>query len=203
MSWPELFAQTPTDVTLKEIRTALADRRAEHSHTSSSEDAMPTQPPEPTPRRVVADADVLAADCCVGGPARRVLETLYRHSWIDLVASDPLLEDAENVIQAVTDASVATAWRAQINEWRQPVSHPTGDHPALGSAYRGGSMHILSFDDTLTSSAVGATLNTHVPISVRRPDAFELLFDPESLYATEHDEAYGGPDRPPREEKSS
>lgn len=194
-----LFERAPATVTVDDIRTALDEHRAARS-TVDSEASTPSEssPPEPSPTRIVVDADVLAADCCLDGPARAVLDDLYQQSWITLVASDQLLADAEAVIEAVATQSVASEWREQFSEWCEPVDHPSGDHPALGSAYRGGAMHVLSFDDELTSSAAGATLNNYISISVRQPDAFQLLFDPESLYAAAHDEPYPGPDRPPR-----
>ena len=196
MSWAGIFERAPETVTVAEIRTALADQRAETPASESTDETTTvTEPPEPSPTRVVADADVLAADCCLDGPSRAVLDELYGHSWMTLVASDQLLADAERVIASVATRSLADEWREQIERWRQPVDHPAGDHPALGSAYRGGAMHLLSFDDELTSSAAGATLNNYVSMSVRQPAAFRLLFDPESLYATVHDDAYPGPDR--------
>jgi hypothetical protein len=59
-------------------------------------------------------------------------------------------------------------------------------------------MHLLSFDDELTGSAAGAALHNRFPVSVRQPDAFTLLFDPESLYEAEQSGDYPGPDRDPR-----
>lgn len=199
MSWARLFEDTPDNATVAEIQTALEECRAEtRSDDGTGDESTASEPLEATPLRVVADADVLAADCCVGGPSRAVLDELYEHSWMTLIASDQLLADAQSVIETVANPSVATAWRERIAEWRQPVEHPLTDHPALGSAYRGGAMHVLSFDDELTSSAAGATLNTHVSVSIRRPEAFRLLFDPERLYAVAHDDQYPGPDRRPR-----
>ena len=199
MSWARLFERTPDDVPIAEIQAVLAEQRSEvQSSGATTNESTASEPLEATPLRVVADADVLAADCCVDGPARAVLDELYQHSWMTLIASDQLLADAESVIETLVTPSVATAWRERITEWRQPVEHPSTDHPALGSAYRGGAMHVLSFDDQLTGSAAGASLNTHVSVSIRRPDAFQLLFDPESLYAVAHDDQYPGPDRRPR-----
>lgn len=197
MSWAMLFERAPDRITLDDIQTALSEHRAGRSGTDS-ETSTASEPPEPSPTRVVVDADVLAADICLDGPARAVLGDLYRQSWMTLVASDQLLADAEAVIETVATEALATEWRDQITAWRQPVDHPSEDHPALGSAYRGGAMHVLSFDEALTSSAAGATLNNYVSVSVRQPDAFQLLFDPASLYATEHDGQYPGPDRPSR-----
>jgi len=55
---------------------------------------------EPSPARVVADADVLAADLLCGpdSDARAAIDHLRRHSWVTLVASDHLLDDASAVI---------------------------------------------------------------------------------------------------------
>ena len=198
MSWAGLFERAPEDVTIEQIRTALTDHRAER-RTDEASESTASEPPEPSPTRIVADADVLAADCCLDGPSRAVLDELYRHSWTTLVASDSLLDDAEAVIETVATPSLASEWREKLTAWREPVTHPASDHPALGSAYRGGAMQVLSFDDALTSSATGARLNNYVPISVRQPDAFRLLFDPESLYESAFDEGYPGPDREPRE----
>lgn len=202
MSWADCFERTPDDVTVDEIRAALAERRSTAPSTDDSgtntADETASEPSEPRPTRVVADADVLAADLCLDGDARRALELLYRHSWTTLVASDRLLNDAEAVIEMVTDLSLAADWRDCIDTWRETVDQPTGDHPALASAYRGGAMHLLSFDEQLTASQTGAALYDRFPVSVRQPDAFALLFDPESLYETEHSGEYSGPDRDPR-----
>jgi hypothetical protein len=154
---------------------------------------------EPTPARVVADADVLAADLLVGGPSRAALDHLRRHSWTTLVASDALLDDAEAVIDRLAAPSLAAGWRDRVDEWREPVDHPDGDHPGLASAYRGGAMHLLSFDDRLTSAKAGASLQGHVSLSVRHPRAFAALFDPASLYREVVGGEYPGPDRDPRE----
>jgi hypothetical protein len=154
--------------------------------------------PEPSPARVVADADVLAADLLVGGAARAALDCLRRHSWTTLVASDPLLDDAEAVVADLAEPSLAADWRERVGEWRVPVSHPAGDHPALASAARGGAMHVLSFDDRLTSARAGASLRAHLPVSVRHPRAFATLFDPDSLHREVVGGEYPGPDRDPR-----
>lgn len=155
--------------------------------------------PEPSPARVVADADVLAADLLVGGSAREALDELRRHSWTTLVASDALLDDAEAVIATVADGSLASEWRERIDEWREPVDHPEGDHPALASAYHGGAMQVLSFDDQLTSAQTGASLKGRTEMSVREPDAFTTVFDAERLYPEVIGGEYPGPDRDPRE----
>lgn len=155
---------------------------------------------EPSPARVVADADVLAADLFVDGDARRALDCVRRHSWVTLVASDALLDDAEAVIETLGDADLAADWRAKVEDLREPVDHPDGDHPGLASAYRGGAMHLLSFDDRLGSVQAGANLQGKVPLSVRHPKAFATLFDADSLYreVVGGDPGYPGPDRDPR-----
>jgi len=155
--------------------------------------------PEPSPARVVADADVLVADLLVGGAAHEALDTLRRHSWTTLVASDALLEDAESVIADLASERLAADWRERIDAWREPVDHPDGDHPALASAYRGGAMHVLSLDERLTSAQAGTTLQGQVDVSVREPRAFAAVFDPERLYPSVVGREYPGPDRDPRE----
>jgi len=199
MSWVDCFEQAPDDVTVAEIREVLAAHRAA-SERDDADDETETvsDPPEPSPTRIVADADVLAADVCLDGEARAALDLLRQHSWTTLVASGQLLDDAEAVIESVGGESLAADWRERIEAWREPVDQPPGDHPAVASAYRGGAMHLLAFDAELTGSAAGAALHNRFPVSVRQPDAFTLLFDPESLYEAELSGAYPGPDRDPR-----
>ena len=200
MHWPELFARAPT-VDREAIETALSshrDRTDETASTTSDTSEKITEPRESQPVRVVADADVLVADLCGDDDASAALEPLWQHSWTTLVASDDLLADAEAVIETVADSDLATDWRAAVDSWREPVVHPSGDHPALASAYRGGAMHLLSFDDTLTGAHAGATLSGRFPVSVRSPAAFTHLFDPDRLYGTVADDSYPGPDREPR-----
>lgn len=153
---------------------------------------------EPSPARIVADVDVLAADLLVGGPAREALDHVRGHGWMELVASDALLGETEGLIAALADDDLASAWRERIEAERVAVSHPPEDHPALASAYRGGAAHLLSFDETLTSAATNRSLQPRVTLSVRTPDAFAALFDPESLYESLHEDPYPGPDRDPR-----
>ncbi|MFO7834128.1 MAG: hypothetical protein R6V31_08765, partial [Halohasta sp.] len=126
-----------------------------------------------------------------------------RHSWTTLVASDRLVDDAAAVIESIADRSLAADWRDCLDDWREPVDQPAGDHPAVASAYRGGAMHLLSFDEGLTASGTGLALHERFPVSIRQPDAFALLFDPESLYAEHHDDTYSGPDREPRARRTA
>lgn len=154
---------------------------------------------EPDPTRIVADADVLAADLLVGGPARDALDVLRSHSWLTLVATDELLSEAERIIAQCSDEDIALAWRAKIEDLACLVEQPPDDHPALAAAYHGNAAQVLSFDDTLQSAKTGATLRPHLTTSIRSPDAFVLIFDPERLYPTVVDGAYPGPDRDPRE----
>jgi hypothetical protein len=154
--------------------------------------------PAPSPARVVADADVLAADLLVGGAARDALDALRAHSWTALVASDPLLADAEATIAALADADLAADWRARVEAWRERVEHPPDDHPALASAYRGGAMHVLTLDEGLQSAGAGAAIREHVETSIKHPRAFAALFDAQSLYEAVEGGEYPGPDRDPR-----
>ncbi|WP_224267914.1 DUF7384 family protein [Haloprofundus salinisoli] len=157
-----------------------------------------TECPEASPARVVADADVLAADLLVGSDSRRALDYLREHSWTTLVASDALLDDAETVVTALADADIAADWRAKIETLCEPTEHTDGDHPALGSAYHGGAMHLLTLDPRLQTAQAGATLQRRVSMSVRHPKAFATLFDAESLYREVVGGEYPGPDRDPR-----
>lgn len=156
---------------------------------------------ESSPARLVADADVLAADLLCGddeNDARAALDHVRRHSWVQLVASDPLLEEAATVIQTLADQRLASDWRERIDDERIAVTHPDGDHPALASAYRGEAAHLLTYDENLRSARAGASLQPHMRVSIRPPDAFARLFDPESLYETVENGDYPGPDRDPR-----
>ncbi|ELY51328.1 DUF7384 family protein [Natronorubrum bangense] len=156
-------------------------------------------PDQPNPARVVADADVLAADLLVDGDAREALDHVRRHSWVELVASDPLLEQTERLVTTLADPELAADHRVRLEADRVAVDHPEGDHPALASAYRGGAAHLLSYDDGLGSAQAGLSLQSYVAVSVRPPDAFARLFDPESLYEAVEGGTYPGPDCDPRE----
>ena len=205
VSFADLFvraAATDPAVDTETIRRALAEERTAPSRSDESDtvDATPYDQfdGDPSPARVVADADVLAADLLVDGHARAALDMLRTHSWTTLVASDPLLADLEAVVAALTDPELARDWRAQIDRWRTPVSHPTGDHPALSSAYRGGAMQVISLDPTLTGPRAAAGLRDRLPVSVREPRAFEVVFSPARLYPEVADDPYLGPDRDAR-----
>ena len=149
---------------------------------------------EANPARVVADADVLAADLLVDGPAREALSQIRRHSWVELLASDALLADAAAVIATLATDSLAEDWRTLAETERVTVSHPPGDHPGLASAYRGGAAHLLTFDSDLATARTNLSVQPYAALSIRPPDAFARLFDPASLYESLHDDPYPGPD---------
>ena len=172
--------------------------------------------PETNPARIVADADVLVADLLVfdaasdeaesdeaesneaaSNAAREALDAIRAHSWLELVASDPLLDDAEAVIRELADPDLAAAWRERIEDLRVAVDHPEGDHPALASAYRGEAAHLLSYDEGLRSAEAGASFGSRLNLSVKTPEGFVRLFDAESLYEAVEGEEYPGPDRDP------
>jgi hypothetical protein len=192
--------------------------------------------PETNPARIVADADVLAADLLIGGSearciskassegrspsdhasgrspradgersdprdsaARDAMAEIRSHSWVELVASDPLLDDAEAVIAEVADPDLATAWRDRIEGLRVEVEHPEGDHPALASAYQGQAAHVLSYDGTLRGAEASAALGSRLNVSVKTPEGFAALFDAEALYEAVAGGEYSGPDRDPGE----
>ncbi|MFC7231405.1 hypothetical protein ACFQMM_08315 [Saliphagus sp. GCM10025308] len=155
-------------------------------------------PDRPNPARIVADADVLAADLLVGGVARDALDHVRRHSWMDLVASDELLEATKSLVAGLADADLARAHHDRLERECVRVEHPPEDHPALASAYRGNAAHLLSFDERLGSAKAGMTLQPRVAVSVRTPDAFATVFDAESLYEAIEGDTYPGPDQDPR-----
>lgn len=154
--------------------------------------------PEASPTRVVADADVLAADLLVGDASRDALDHVRSHSWMTLVASDALLDDAHAVVAAIADEEIADAWRKRAADATERVDHEPGDHPALASAVHGDAAHLLSFDDDLGSVQTGMSVQPHASLSVRPPDAFARLFDAASLYEEFEGDDYQGPDRDPR-----
>ena len=205
VSFADLFARAAAvrpAVDVEAIRQALADERATRSQSAETDSAAATQydqfEGEPSPARVVADADVLAADLFVDGHARAALDLLRAHSWTTLVASDTLLDDLEAVVASLADPALGRDWRAQIATWRTPVSHPAGDHPALSSAYRGGAMQVIALDARLTGPRAAAGLRDRLPVSVREPRAFEAVFSPARLYPEVADSSYPGPDRDAR-----
>ena len=148
--------------------------------------------------RVVADADVLAADLLVGDRAREALDLVRAHSWMTLVASDPLLDECEAVIGTLADPDLARDWRETCVALCDLVDHPPEDHPALAAAYRGGAVHVLSFDESLRTAAAGAAIRERVETSVKSPDAFARLFDPADAHEVIRGGPYPGPDRDPR-----
>lgn len=152
----------------------------------------------PTPARFVADADVLAADLLVGGPAREALDLARAHSWVTLLASDHLLDEAEAVIADCATPALAGDWRDRAGSLCTGVDHPAGDHPALATAYHGEAAHVLSHDEHLRTAQAGATLQQYMDVSIRDPQAFVSLFDPAAIYEVAVGGAYPGPDRDPR-----
>ncbi len=129
-------------------------------------------------------------------PGRRSTTSAGTPGWNWSPAT--LLEDARTVVESLADATLAADWRERIGRERAAVEHPPGDHPALASAYRGGAAHLLTYDEGLRSAKTGASLQSHMSLSVRPPDAFARLFDPEALYEAVEGGTYPGPDRDPR-----
>lgn len=152
----------------------------------------------PDPASVVADADVLAADCFVDGPSRAAVDLVRTHDWMTLVASEVLLDDAQGVIADLGDESLANDWRERIEQDVSLVDHPPDDHPALASALSGSAAHLLTLDEALASAGSNAALSARVKTSVRLPDAFVAMFDAASLYEATVGGEYPGPDRDPR-----
>jgi len=198
-SWGSLFERAAgVEADKRAVRDALESVRANTDRGETGSDASVSPPADSGPARVVADADVLAADLLIDGDARDALDSLRSHSWTTVLASDPLLDDAEAAVADLADADLAAAWRERVAAWRESVAHPAGDNPALGSAYRGGAMHLLTFDDRLRSAKAGATLGADLTVSARHPGSFAALFDASSLYPEVVGGEYPGPDRDPR-----
>lgn len=151
------------------------------------------------PARIVADADVLAADLFVDGDARRAVDCVRSHSWVELVASESLLDDAEATVAELGNDELAADWRERVESLATLVTHPSGDHPALAAAYHGDAAHVLTYDETLRSARTGMELKERVDVSVKAPDAFGRLFDPERLYPEVVGGEYPGPDCDPQE----
>jgi len=154
---------------------------------------------DPGLARVVADADVLAADLLVGGDARDAIDIVRAHSWVTLVAGEPLLADAQAVIAELADPGLASDWRGTVETLVTLVDHAPEDHPALAAAAAGDARHILSLDPNLRSAAAGSAIRSRVETSVKHPAAFARLFDPAAVYPVAIGGAYPGPDRDPRE----
>ena len=144
---------------------------------------------------LVADADVLAADLLIGGSAREAIDIVRGHSWTRLVASDHLLDDAESVIAELSDASLAADWRTKIDDFVHLVEHPAADHPAIACALHGDARHVLSVDDALQTAEAATGIRARVETSVKSPEQFFRLFDPESIYPEVVGGSYPGPDR--------
>lgn len=153
---------------------------------------------EVSPARFVADADVLAADVLVGGPARAAIDLARAHDWVGLVASERLLEEAASIVAELGTRALAEAWLDLIADHVEIVDIPSGDHPALAAAVAGNAAHVLTFDEDLSSAGTNLSLQGRVDVSIRPPDAFVSLFDPASLYEHVVGGAYPGPDHDPR-----
>jgi len=154
--------------------------------------------PDPDPTRIVADADVLAADLLVGGAAREALDPVRAHDWLTLVVSEVLLDDAAAVVRELADGALAKDWRGRVEQLGTPVEHPRGDHPALACALHGRAAHLLTFSEDLQRARTGATVKPYVETSIKHPDAFVKQFDAAALYEAIVGGEYTGPDRDPR-----
>lgn len=155
-----------------------------------------TRTPDPT--HIVADADVLAADVLIDGPAREAMDLIRSHRWLTLLASEPLLDEAADLIGRLGDPSIAADWRDLIGDHCTTVDHPVGDHPAIASAYAGEAGHVLTYDGRLTGAQAGLAVRKAMPMSVRTPEAFLAVVDLAALYEATFEENYPGPDAEPR-----
>jgi hypothetical protein len=195
VTWGALFDRASgAETALSDIETAItAVEREDSTHATADQES-----PNGDTEAVVADVDVLVADLFLGGSARQALDHVRGHSWVELVASGPLLARSRAAIEAIGSDELATEWHGRATRECRLVAHPADDHPALASAYRSGAHHLLTFDDSLTATETNLGVQPHMDLSVRPPDAFAGLFDPESLYEHLFEESYPGPDRDPR-----
>ena len=127
--------------------------------------------------RVVVDSGVLAGDVKKEKSAKIVMEIIRRSPWIVIIASIPLLDEAQKVIETELGGELAKKWREDIESMCEIVDHSEGDHPALASAYVGNAQHIISGDEMLTNAKAGVAIRTKIETSVKRPDAFVKLFE--------------------------
>lgn len=153
---------------------------------------------EPDPARIVADADVLAADLLRDGDARDALDVVRAHSWLSLVASDPLLADARAIIAQLADPSLADDWREHIDELRVRVGHSIRGSPG---ARLGGSGRRRPPALVRRVAPHGRDRRPHPRARRHERQASRRVLwvvRPETLYPTIVDGDYPGPDRDPR-----
>lgn len=155
--------------------------------------------PTAEPTRVVADVDVLVADVFVDGDARRALDRVRAHDWMEWYVSDPLVERATRLIAELGDHELAEGWDDRIRRATVTVDHPTGDHPGLATARAARAGHVLSYDEGLRTAETALALRDHLATSVKHPRGFVRLFDPATLYEALEGSPYPGPDRDPRD----
>ena len=153
---------------------------------------------QPAPNRIVADIDVLAADLFCDGSARKSLDVIRSHSWITLIATAALLDEAQLLIESVASSALAADWRSRITETAHIVEPTASGHPALVAAHTGNAATLLTFNESLQSAQAGASLRAAVSTSIKSPEAFTLLVEPAQLYETLFGDTYPGPDTDPR-----
>ncbi|MFB6138320.1 MAG: hypothetical protein ABEJ42_08310 [Halobacteriaceae archaeon] len=193
--WSALFERARaagSGVTVEDVRSALAERRGAEDPPPApgggDTDAAAEGPVDgaagdrPDPGRVVADADVLAADLLVGGDSRVAMDLVRDHDALTLVAAGPLLDDAAAVVASTMgDEGLARDWRAAVAALATVVAVPAGNHPAFAAARATGAGHVLTLDESLTGVAAGLAVKRHVETSVKTPGAFAATVDPTKL----------------------
>lgn len=202
MSWATLFDRASAfGVTCEAIHATEVGDRSREELPGPLEDAESVEEESDSEEPavgVVADAGVLVADLFVDGPEREALDHVRRHSWVHLVASDDLLAEAHSLVAELSTTALADDWLEEVTKERVRVEHPAEDTPALASAYRGDARHLLTENEALVGANVNLSLQARATLSIRPPDSFANLFDPEPLYEDLFDEPYPGPDRDPR-----
>lgn len=131
----------------------------------------------PDPTRVVADADVLAADLLVDGDARVALNRIRDSETLTLVVTEGLLSDARGIVADLGDPSLATDWERRARADFSLVEPTLSGHPALVAAEAGNAATLLSHDERLQGAAAGVAIRQHVDTSVKSPGAFVSLLE--------------------------
>tara|TARA_A100001037_G_scaffold238258_1_gene217603 strand:+ start:894 stop:1304 length:411 start_codon:yes stop_codon:yes gene_type:complete len=127
--------------------------------------------------RVVVDSGVLVEDAKKEKSAKIVMDIIRKSPEMVIIASMPLLDEAQKVIETDLGGELADRWREDIESICEIVDHLEEDHPALASAYVGNAQHIISRDERLTNAKAGVAIRTKIETSVKRPDAFVKLFE--------------------------
>ncbi|MFB6186889.1 MAG: hypothetical protein ABEI86_08495 [Halobacteriaceae archaeon] len=154
-----------------------------------------TQPDKTT---FVIDSDVLIADLLIDGKARQALDLLRSHSWITVSISPELITECTTVLAEFIDDAVVNAWEEKITTFGNCVTPTATGNRALACAKEADAAHVITYDQRLLGVKAGVNMKPYVETSVKTPDSFLSIFEPEQLYEAVYDSPYEGPDQDPR-----